>query len=149
MDWEWYTSPAGEKVRRLWVNVLNGSIPLSALDDTEIGHVRLKDANGKFSGPKPYATPTTFNRFRREMRHRYELKMAEVAVNRATEVMIEILDSSTATATEKLRASQYIQERTFGKVADKIEVLAEVKPWEGTVAGILTDGDEDDSEDET
>lgn len=143
-DYTWYTSPAGDRVERTWANFVAGRIPIEELDDTECSQMRMRADDGAFRGPKPYIDRTMFIRFKREISHRYEIKIAQALLPQVTETMLGILESEGATAGEKFRAAQYLTERVLGKVPDKVEVTAEVRPWEGTVAGILQDVEDDD-----
>ena len=145
-DWDWYISPDGP-VRRVWENVVNGRIPLEELDDDEISQIRLKASDGRFGGPKPIVNRRLATDFRRELMKRADLKV-QAEVMRMFSVIAEVATSAESTGSEKTRAAQYLIERALGKVPDKVEVTAEVKPWEGTVMGILTDVEGDASEDD-
>jgi hypothetical protein len=136
-DFEWYISPTGP-IRRVWENVVNGLIPLSELDDQEISQIRLKASDGRFGGPKPFVTRKMATDFRRELIHRADLKV-QGEVMRMFEVLADVATSAESTGSEKTRAAQYLIERGLGKVPDRVEVTAEIRPWEGVVMGILTD----------
>jgi hypothetical protein len=85
--------------------------------------------------------------FRREILKRYEDRIQQEVIS-AHEAIVSVMNSESATGAERMRAAQYLIERAVGKVPDKVEVTAEVKPWEGTVMGILTDVEGDASEDD-
>lgn len=136
-DWTWFITPSGP-IARDWVNVENGLIPLSELDDMEISRIQLRDNNGQFRGRKPFVSRKITTEFRRELQRRYDLRIQE-AVLSAHDTMVNAMSSDTATWTEKMKAATYLIERAVGKVPDKVEVTAEIRPWEGIVMGILTD----------
>lgn len=143
-DWDWYLSPDRGPIRRIWENVVNGSIPLSELDDQEISQMRLKASDGRFGGPRPIVNRKIASDFRRELMGRMD-ERAQLAAMRMWEVIEDVATSAENTGAEKLRAATYLLERSIGKIPDKMEITAEVKPWEGTVSGILTDITEDEA----
>ena len=56
---------------------------------------------------------------------------------KATQVHIDIMLNEDADPGLRMKAAQYLQDRLLGKAPDKMEIKAEVKPWEGLVSGIL------------
>lgn len=142
-EWSSYVTPAGDVIQRNWRNFMAGTIPFEELDNEEISRMRMRDDNGIFTGPKPIISRKQAADFRRELHRRVEEKLQEKTI-RMFEVIADVADSSASTGAERTRAAQYLIERALGKVPDKVEVTAEVKPWEGTVAGILQDITEDE-----
>lgn len=141
-DYRWFIHPSEGAIARDWVNVENGLIPLEELDDAEISRIQLRDVNGQFRGRKPFVSRRMATEFRRELIKRADLKVQERTLE-MFEVIADVATSAEATGSEKTRAAQYLIERALGKVPDKVEVTAEVKPWEGTVMGILQDVEEE------
>lgn len=133
----------GVVIPRTMSKVIDGTIPVSEMDDDELAKGNLKDVNGVFTAPPPRLLPKTVSDKRvREQMARVQEGFMAVAL-RATAVAIEVMDDATNSGSERLSAAKYVHERFLGKVPDKVELQAEVKPWEGLVGGILrTVGDE-------
>lgn len=140
--WLHWVAPDGTLVPRTWESVANGQLPWSELDDDEIGKGKLRDANGQFRGanaiPRKLIPELT-----RRLKERYDDALRERLIE-AQQVYFDVMADTSAGAADRLRAAAYVQERLIGKVPDKVEVVAEVKPWEGLIEGILADVPEDD-----
>lgn len=137
--WLTYVSPTGEHVPRVWESFKNGKIPWTELDDAEVSKGRLKDGNGQFRGSAERNVPRSMiPEITRRLKDRYDDNLREVLLQ-MQQVYIDVALDDTASPADRLRASAYVQERIIGKVPDKVEVIAEVKPWEGLIDGILTD----------
>lgn len=129
----------GSMVKRAWGNVINGSIPLSELDDEEIARMQLRDRNGGFSGKKPRLLPRELaDRQTREVLLRNQ-RMLQEMILKTTQVYVDVVEDPNASTVDKMKAAEYLQNRFLGKVAERVHLSAEVKPWEGLVQGILTD----------
>lgn len=127
----------GVVVRRTMANVIAGRIPVSELDDDELAKGQLKTAEGQLVGSGPRLLPRTVSDARiREMMVRVQEQFLAVGM-RATQVAVEVMEDATNSGSERLAAAKYVHERFLGKVPDKVELQAEVKPWEGLVGGIL------------
>ena len=137
-----YTNPeTGEVIARTFDNVRRGRIPWSDLDDEEVARLQLRDRNGEFSGMKPAIIPRELvQAHTRELLSRNDKLMREV-VMKATAVFVDVIDSSSASDGDKMRAAQYLHDRILGKTPEKVELKAELKPWEGVVSeiGIITE----------
>jgi len=137
-----YTDPeTGVTVRRTFDNVRKGLIPWSDLDSEELARLQLRDRNGSFSGLKPLIIPRELvQAHTRELLSRNDKLMREVIL-KATSVFTDIIESTTATDADKMRAAQYLHDRILGKTPDKVEIKAELKPWESVVTeiGVLTE----------
>lgn len=138
-DWSVYVPSEGPAIPRTWTNVKRGLIPWDDLDDEELGRGKLRDKNGGWMGRGPDSLPREMvAEVTRRLKERYDAKLREQLLN-AQGVFLEIMMSPAASEADRLRAAAYVQERLIGKVPDKVEVVAEVKPWEGLVEGVLTD----------
>jgi hypothetical protein len=141
-----YEAADGTLIPRIWANFAAGKIPVEELDDEELHQERLKNKHGTFAGGPPKAVPRALRKaMQSEIQRRYSLKYQAVLPS-MQEVFIDVALDTSADPSVRLRASQYVQERLVGKVPDKVEVSAEIKPWEGLVADIVNDmGDDDDA----
>lgn len=138
----------GKMVKRAWGNVLNGTIPLNMLDDEEVTRMQLRDKNGTFTGGKPALLPRKLAEMQtREILQRNQALLQD-AVLKATKVYTDIIDDETASAADKMKAAEYLQNRFLGKTPERVQLTADIKPWEGLVQGILTQVEEDGIVDE-
>lgn len=137
----WVNPETGEEVPRTWASFQSGKIPWSDLDDEELTRLQLRDVNGEFRGGKPRVIPRELAQLHaRELIARNDKLMKEVIL-KATSVFTDVIDSTTASDADKMKAAQYLHDRILGKTPDKVEVKAELKPWEGVVEeiGIITE----------
>jgi hypothetical protein len=137
-----YISPTGDVIPRTWPNVKSGKIPWTELDNDELSRGQLRDKNGTFSGRPPNLVPREMvGEIRRRLMEVYQDRIAEKLLV-LQDVFLDIATDETLSPADRLRAAQYMTERLAGKVPDKVEITAEVKPWEGMVAGVLEDSDD-------
>lgn len=130
----WVNPDTGEQVPRTWRAFQSGAIPWSDLDEEELTRLQLRDGNGQFRGGKPRVIPRELAQLHaRELLARNDKVMKEFIL-KATTVFTDIIESPTATDADKMKAAQYLHDRILGKTPDKVEVKAELKPWE-LVAG--------------
>lgn len=138
-----FTSEDGVEIPVTWANIKNGSVPWSELDDEELGKGKLRDKNGQWRGGTGSLLPRTMvPEITRRLKDRYDDRLREHLKN-AQGVFLDIMNDTAADPKDRLKAAQYMMERLIGKVPDKVEVVAEIKPWEGLIEGILTDVPED------
>lgn len=143
-EWEraTYTLASGEVIVRSWDNVNKGLIPVEELDDEELAREKLRDKNGKFSGRAHEIVPRAIRkRIQTELFRRLQLTIQEQSFDYIANLQ-DIASDTSASPTERMKASTYLLERVIGKVPEKVEVTAEVKPWEGIVTGITNDLDQ-------
>lgn len=134
-----YLGVDGSSILRNWANFAAGKIPIEELDDDELHREQLKDRYGSFSGRPPVAVPRTLRKaIASEISRRAILKF-QTHLPEAQQVFIDVMGDSTQAAGDRLRAATYFIERIMGKVPDKVEVSAEIKPWEGLVGEIVHD----------
>ena len=136
-EWLHWVAPDGTLVPRTWESVQGGALPWSELDDDEVGKGKLRDANGQFRGSKQVPRKLV-PELTRQLKQRYDDKLREHLLD-LQKVHIDIALDTNAPPADRLRAAAYAQERLIGKVPDKVEVVAEVKPWEGMIDGVLQD----------
>lgn len=138
-----YISPTGESIPRTWPNVKSGKIPWTELDNDELSRGQLRDKNGTFSGRPPSLVPREMvGEVRRRLVDVYNDRIQQRLLD-AQAVFLDIMTDDTVNPADRLRAAAYVTERLIGKVPDKVEITAEVKPWEGMVSGVLEEGGDD------
>lgn len=135
-----FLNEAGEEVPRTWKSLVDGRLPISELDDEELKRAQLKSARGQFDGPAGRLIPRDLSDARtRETMQRVKEQFQQMALD-ATKVFTDVLNDDEASWSDKMKAAEYLHQRFLGKVPDKVELTAEVKPWEGLVnGGILRD----------
>ncbi len=144
---QWTHPETGKVYKRVWANIVNGNIPISAMDSEELAKGQLKDVNGNFTGSPGSLMPRDLADARtREVMNRVQEQFLSMA-EQATKVYFDVLEDPAATHADKMRAAEYLHQRFLGKVPDRMELTAEMKPWEGLVNGtILRDVPTDDEE---
>lgn len=119
--------------------LLNGLISVEDLDDDEVARGQLKDKNGQFRGRPPKLIPADLvQAMRREWLGRAEAKLRAALMEVSLDGMIEIAKDKNVDPGVRLRAQLAIQERTMGKVPDKVQLSAE-DPVEALFRSILSD----------
>jgi len=132
-----YTLPDGSVIPRKWQFVVSGDIPLEELDDVELSRMQLRDKRGSFSGAAPRLVPRDIAEAHgRELLARNDRILREVLLP-ATEVFVAVMLNERAKDADRMKAAEYLHTRFMGKVPDKLEVTAELKPWEGLVAEVV------------
>lgn len=127
----------GTQIPRTWANFKAGKIPWSELDDEELGRAQLRNKNGVFQGGMPSMVPRELmGDVKRRLLERYNENI-QARLLELQSVFLNIAADDTASAADRMKAATYMTERIIGKIPDKVEVTAEVKPWEGMVGGIL------------
>ncbi len=143
LDEKVYVSPTGERIPRVWGNFKNGKIPFTELDDEELGRAQLRDKNGGFSGMPPRMIPRDMlGDVKRRLLERYNENIQQRLIE-LQRVFLDIAQDDTASPADRMKAATYMTERLIGKVPEKIEIQAEIKPWEGMVSGILEEAGDD------
>lgn len=134
-----FTSDDGVEHEVTWANIKKGIVPWTELDDDELGRGKLRDKNGQWRGGQGSLLPRDMvPEITRRLKERFDDRLRAELKN-AQGVFLDIMNDDSADPKDRLKAAQYMMERLIGKVPDKVEVIAEVKPWEGLIEGILTD----------
>jgi hypothetical protein len=134
-----YVLADGSEIPFTWVNLKTGQIPWEALDDEELSKGRIRDKNGGFTGRGPDNIPRDMVAAQsRRLKERYDTIIRERLVD-MVQAHMDIAMDENGDPKDRMKAMQYLQERVLGKVADKVELVAEVKPWQGLVEGVLTE----------
>ena len=146
-DYAWYTLPTGERIARSWANFSAGHIPIEDLDDDELAREKLRDGEGMFRGRNTEMVPRTLRRkVQSELNRRAVLTIQEDTFSYLA-TLKEISQDQNASPTERMKASQYLLERIIGPTPQKVEISAEIKPWEGLVGDIMHDIESDEESD--
>lgn len=139
VNWRVYVTDEGEEVDRTWASVRDGSIPVTALDDDEVAAGCLRDSYGTVNARRrvPLDLEATVQR---EHLRRSEDTL-RVALDPSLKVILDVSSGAVtnASAADRLRAAIYLAERTIGKVPERVEMTATIRPWEGLVESILVD----------
>jgi hypothetical protein len=116
-------------------DLLEGKIAIGDLDDEELARGQLRDNRGTFSGRPPALIPRAMQQaMYRELLRRGEALVKDSfleAIERVTEIAKTCPDPAVS-----LKAATYVWERLAGKIPDKVEISADVKPWQGVVEGV-------------
>jgi len=138
-DWSWFHTDDGQLIERSWANIEKGLIPWDEVTDDELAKGKLRDGAGGWRHNVNAKIPRKLiPELTRRLKERYDDALREY-LRKAQAVYFEVMEDPAASHADRMRASAYVQERLIGKVPDKVEVIAEVKPWEGLIDGILTD----------
>jgi hypothetical protein len=138
----WEDPETGERVPRVWKSFVDGRIPFSEMDDEELARLQVRNRNGDFGGTRPKMMPTALVQAHEQELMRRNTTLLKEVLLKATQVHIDVMNDENADPALRMRAAQYMQERLMGKTPDKMEIKAELKPWEGLISGILKSEDE-------
>lgn len=139
-----------------YLELLDGTLPVSELDDEEIFRGQLRDKNGKFQGGQPQMVPRELHTaLARELKARMQKKF-EAAAEEAVMTVIEIMQNGEGEqfsqfqkgGVKRLQAAQYIIERVMGPLPKVDSVAPAETPWQAQVqSGELIMDIEPDEED--
>jgi acyl-CoA thioesterase len=117
---------------------MHGEIKAEDLDDEELMRGQIKADNGTFSGRPPHLIPRAFH----EALTRELLKRGEGILRRnfmmAMETFIVIAADPNVEPKDRLKAAQYIWERTAGKIPERMDIKAEIQPWQEDITEIIS-----------
>jgi hypothetical protein len=136
------------RVGKTSTKVLTGEDDLSEWDDEELRRGRRRAASGNFRGADPKVVPKALHDelVRRTMDK--AAKLLHDSLEAAVQVLCELVLDPDIEAKDRLRAVQMIMDRTMGKAPDKVEVTADMKPWEIALRGGIVNTGSADDEDE-
>jgi hypothetical protein len=110
--------------------LLSGELSVEDLDDEELARGYPRSINGTFQGNRPKVIPKVIHdKMIRELFSRADTLLRENLVQ-AVDTMARIMNDPTVDTAQRLKAAQWIYERTRGKVPDVIHVSAELQPYE-------------------
>src|SRR5687768_12291680 len=113
---------------------------VETLDPEELVYGKLKDSKGGFTGRPPAWVPREFHRACiRELMRRGKRMWQESYLD-AIDAMVQVAQGKVkgATASDRLRAAQFVIERIEGKVPERLEVIDD-SPWQGIIDEIVVE----------
>lgn len=118
--------------------LVSGDIDIEDLDDEELARGQLKADDGTFRGrPGNWVPRAFYDKMVRELLRRGEGKYRENYIECLTAVT-NIAKYAEKDA-DRLKAAIYVIERVAGPMPTKVEIKAEIKPWEQDVLDIIVD----------
>lgn len=113
---------------------------VETLDPEELVYGKLKDKNGKFTGRPPAWVPREFHQACiRELMRRGKRMWQEsylVAIETMTEVAAGRVKG--ASASDRLKAAQFVVERIEGKTPERVQITDE-SPWQAIISEIVAE----------
>lgn len=134
---------AGKRIPRdsRWAMLIDGRLSVDDLDDEELIRGQLRSKNGRFMGKPPTWVPRQFV----EAMQRESVRRAADRWNHnllaAQEELINIGHDQRVDAGVRLRALQYVIERSTGKIPERVEMSAQIKPWEQLMGNVALEKD--------
>lgn len=113
---------------------------VETLDPEELVYGKLKDKNGRFTGRPPAWVPREFHQACiRELMRRGKRMWQEnylVAIESMTEIAAGKVKG--ASASDRLKAAQFVVERIEGKTPERVEIVEE-SPWQSVISEIVAE----------
>jgi hypothetical protein len=126
-----------------WAMLIDGRLKIEDLDDEELARGELRNVNGRFGGKQPQWVP---KQFIQAMQRQIISRAAErwhSNLLAAQEQLIALGMDPRVDASVRYRALTYVIERSMGKIPDKIEMSATIKPYEELLQGVTVVRDVD------
>lgn len=117
---------------------------LSDWDDEELARGQKRSKDGSFRGRPPAIVPKVLHDelVRRTLENAQNILVDNI--QDACTALTEIVKDPDANDSDRLKAIDMIMNRVMGKAPEKVEITAEIKPWEQALeSGILRDVDPD------
>lgn len=111
------TPRAGER----WARLLDGSLSIEDLDDDEIKNMRVRGADGGFSGKRRPLPSHIAQAFHRESIRRANERF-RTAAPEAVKALIEIGTDPEVNESARIRALMFVVERSLGKMPETVRV---------------------------
>lgn len=126
--------------------IITGQEDLSEWDEEELRRGQRRDKNGRFQGQAPKVVPKAIHDelVRRTLNKATELFNENLVT--AVECLVDIVKGEDVEDKDRIRAASMILDRVMGKTPDKVELSAEVKPWQSAVSGGIVRIAEDEAE---
>lgn len=131
------------EVRGRMAQLMAGELTIEDLDDQELLTGRIRDKNGGFSGRQPALIPRSFHEaITRELLTRGDQLLRENFIA-SIETFVSIAKDPNVEPKDRLKAAQYVWERIAGKMPDRVDVKAQIEPWQEDIEKIVSrEGDE-------
>lgn len=112
---------------------------VETLDAEELVRGKLKDKNGKFAGRPPAWVPREFHRacIRELMRRGQKLWQGNYLQAIEAMTAVAIGNVKGASASDRIKAAQFVIERIEGKVPERVQVV-EDSPWQIIIEDIVS-----------
>lgn len=126
-----------------WAQLIDGRLKIEDLDDEELARGELRNVNGRFSGKQPQWIP---KQFIQAMQRQIISRAAERWHSNLLEAQRQLIAlgmDPRVDASVRYRALTYVIERSMGKIPDKIEMSATIKPYEELLEGVTVVRDVD------
>lgn len=124
-----------------WAMLIDGRLTPDDITDEELIRGEMMSKKGTFTGKRPPWVPRQFvEAMQRESVKRAQEKWTNNLLL-AQEELIKIGMNAEIEAPTRLKALTYIIERSSGKIPDKIEMTAEIKPYEELLQGATLERD--------
>jgi hypothetical protein len=135
------------RVGTLNAAILAGEVDLSEWDDEELLRGQRRNRNGNFQGRPPKVVPKQLHD--ELVRRTLEYANEELRSNlqSAVQMLTSIATDPRAEDRDKIKAIEMVMNRVMGKAPDRVELTAQVKPYEEVLrGGVVRDLPEDDDE---
>lgn len=107
--------------RERWAMLLSGTITVKDLDDDEITKMKVRGADGGFTGRRPAIPSHLAHQWQQEAISRATAKF-RTAAPEAVERLIDIANDPDTKTSDAIRALALVLERGLGKVPDTIRI---------------------------
>lgn len=101
--------------------LLSGQLTMQDLDDKEVHKMRVRSADGTFSGRRRKLPSHIYHQFQQEQLRRFDAKMRK-ALKEVPTVIAEILLDPEAKHSDRLKAAQMLQDRVLGKSPETMRI---------------------------
>lgn len=122
---------AGER----WAALLSGQITVADLDEEELAKMRVRGADGGFTGRRP-ALPSHIAAAMQAESLKRAVDLFREAAPKAVKGLIEIANDPDVKPADRIRAYQLVMERSLGKVPDTVRVEA-ADSWGSLIADAM------------
>lgn len=118
------------------LDLYRGDLSVEDMDDEELSRLQFKDKNGRFTGRPPANLPRSLvDKLRQELLKRASAKFDSHLIDSIT-VLGTIMKSDQVNPSDRIKAAVIIIDRVMGKTPEKVELTAELKPWQNLVHDI-------------
>lgn len=123
------------RVGKMNTKIMTGQEDLSVWSDEELKRGQRKDKNGRWQGRPPSIVPKAIHD---EMVRRTMEKAATMMndnLEAAVACLVDIVKGADVEDKDRIKAASMIIDRVMGRTPEKVELTAQVKPWQTAVQG--------------
>lgn len=124
-----------------WAQLLDGSLTVQDLDNEELAKMRVRGADGGFSGRRP-AVPSHLAQAMQKEAIKRATEMFRNAAPKAVKRLLEIADDPETKDADAIRALDIVLNRGLGKMPETV-LIEEKSKWEGAQDGAFSGVDRD------